>query len=1043
MVRSWKRVAALTAAAVVTASVATLRGADEPAPTLRDGFESPKTAWQQEQTDTTVNLLAHERSNRAAHEGQLSERFQFVAGLGSTFFYSYALLKVPVTDDLKVGLYVRSNRGGVRLYGRVVLPADTDPDTGQPSFVLVPGTIYDNVDRWQRLELIHMLPSIERQARVLRASTRRPVSLEGAYLERLVVNLFGGVGDSEAFLDELTVTPVPAEAVEARSRPAEGGPPAPEAARPPRPEPSTAVPRIQLERNRLRKRGEDGQEYDWFFTAIHAPGADVSKLRRAGFDVLSESIDADPERIREAVARGLMLMPDLDATAEGAPVDPERTVAAASSYPFRDAVAFWNLGDHLGRSRDPQVRALELERIRATIQGFRNLKGGFSRLTTGTIDGDLPFYATLPRNLDLFGIRPNAWGSTQTTLDTYQFLRQRRNLTVLSNATGLFWAWLPAAPPPVVQTAVWGQDVPPAWGYPQVLPEQIRVLTYMTLGAGYRGIGFRGNADLTRDAGRPLLIEMALLNEEIDLCESILANSNDPIPLYDTYRPDPSNLPPPGSTPNQRIQVEKEYDPHPSIRVAVLGTRDKRGALLLVADTAAAQQYQPPQMAMNDLKVVVPGLESAQAFEISPGGVRVLERDRVPGGVRISVSDFGVTSLILVTTDDAVADRIQAAIARVRPLACQLAIEQAEHRLQSVSATIGRLSEDGHRLFDPDDPKNPPLQPGIPAPNEEADLLAKSEEMIKAAREALEREDYPLAWSEARRAGRPLRILMRAHWEKANEALVKTLNPPEDDSELQARRRARLDSKKEEPRPPDYKVVSEPVCSPPLVSADTLPQHYIWLDWLRTGTFGRNLVPTGSFEDTESLEASGWIDMSHHFEGITSKIWVVREPGRDQNVLKMRVDPKDRGKLDDLPPVLDFPAAAIRSPSIRVKAGQFLRISVLVRKANPTPPGAGGLIIADSIGGETLQYRSLAAFPKFKKVVVFRRAPCDGAFTVTLGLAGYGEAYFDDLRVEAVEQYGEAPPADMAGRPRLRRPEYAPAPSTATRPPRLGTRSSR
>ena len=351
-------------------------------------------------------------------------------------------------------------------------------------------------------------------------------------------------------------------------------------------------------------------------------------------------------------------------------------------------------------------------------------------------------------------------------------------------------------------------------------------------------------------------------------------------------------------------------------------------------------------MAMNDLKVMVPGLESAQAFEISPGDVRVLARERVPGGIRISVPDFGVTSLILVTTDDAVADRIQTAIARVRPLACQLAIEQAEHQLQSVSDIIGRLREDGHRLFDPDDPKNPPLQPGVPAPNDEADLLAKSEEMIKAAREALEREDYPLAWSEARRAGRPLRILMCAHWEKANEALVKTLNPPEDDSELQARRRARLDSKKEEPRPPDYKVVSEPVCSPPLVSSDTLPQHYIWLDWLRTGTFGRNLVPTGSFEDTESLEASGWIDMSHHFEGITSKIWVVRDRGRDQDVLKMRVDPKDPSKIDDLPPVLDFPAAAIRSPSVRVKAGQFLRISVLVRKANPTPPGAGGLIIA-------------------------------------------------------------------------------------------------
>ena len=48
---------------------------------------------------------------------------------------------------------------------------------------------------------------LERQARVLRASTKRKVSLEGAYVEQLVVNLFGGAGESEVFLDELTVGP--------------------------------------------------------------------------------------------------------------------------------------------------------------------------------------------------------------------------------------------------------------------------------------------------------------------------------------------------------------------------------------------------------------------------------------------------------------------------------------------------------------------------------------------------------------------------------------------------------------------------------------------------------------------------------------------------------------------------------------------------------------------------------------------------------------------------------------------------------------------
>ena len=158
-----------------------------------------------------MHLLAHDRSDRAAHGGRLSEHFHFEAGAGSQFFVSYALPKVPVIGDLNVSLHVRSNRSGVQLFGRVVLPADIDPETKSPSFVMVPGTVFNRVDRWERLELTEILPAIERQARVLRASTQRPVPLEGAYLERVVVNLMGGAGDTEVFLDDLLVAPVPHE----------------------------------------------------------------------------------------------------------------------------------------------------------------------------------------------------------------------------------------------------------------------------------------------------------------------------------------------------------------------------------------------------------------------------------------------------------------------------------------------------------------------------------------------------------------------------------------------------------------------------------------------------------------------------------------------------------------------------------------------------------------------------------------------------------------------------------------------------------------
>ena len=58
-------------------------------------------------------------------------------------------------------------------------------------------------------------------------------------------------------------------------------------------------------------------------------------------------------------------------------------------------------------------------------------------------------------------------------------------------------------------------------------------------------------------------------------------------------------------------------------------------------------------------------------------------------------------------------------------------------------------------------------------PPDVPDLLAESEKNIKSAREAMERQDYGGAWAEARRAARPLRIVMHGHWTQANVALTK------------------------------------------------------------------------------------------------------------------------------------------------------------------------------------------------------------------------------------------------------------------------------
>src|SRR5262249_36243630 len=117
----------------------------------------------------------------------------------------------------------------------------------------------------------------------------------------------------------------------------------------------------------------------------------------------------------------------------------------------------------------------------------------------------------------------------------------------------------------------------------------------------------------------------------------------------------------------------------------------------------------------------------------------------------------------------------------------------------------------------------------------------------------------------------------------------------------------------------------------------------------------------------------------------------------DDHVLMLSVKSDDPKLVDQVnQPVLDYPAAAVLSPAIRIHANNLVRISVLVRRPFTSPGGKGGVIIRDTIGGDQFQYRSSAEIPGYSRVVLYRKAPADGSFRVMLGLAGYGEVYFDD-----------------------------------------------
>ncbi len=980
---------------------------------LHDDFEGEVPSWRREQTDAVAEVFPVERTDRAAHDGRKSEILHFRAGAGSALFYSYALPRIPLDLDPQARLFLKSNQAGAQILGRVVLPADVDPETKQPTFIQVPGARYDAPGRWQRLDLTDIGTLVERQAQVLRSSGKRKVSLEGAYLEALVLNAFGGPGETELFLDDLTVGPLPP-----------GTPPVPSTTPPPADSPrsaavaSASVSPVGLSLNRLTLEGRP-----WFASIASAPEADPRLVAAAGFRVWQLPPNASAQTIRQATDAGLLLMPVLSLGSEGQRREPVEVAADAAAFPEPSSVAFWSLGEHLGEQFDPGRRQDELERLRQVKLALLRLPPSAPKLLTGEVAGDFFRIANKVKGgLDILGVHPPGWGS-MTELGEFQtYLSQRRDLTAGPNPEATYWAMIDTTPPDSLKGAAWGGHTPPGWARARVQPAQVRMMAYAALAAGYRGWGIRGGPDLSEPEGRAMLNELAFLNAEFDLIAPILAAGKDPIRTIPTYPADPIKIQPlnqgmgagmGGRRPSTLNPPETVANP--TIRATVIATADRRGQLILVNDYAAGSQFQPPQLAFSDLRIRVQANESANAYLLSLGKVTYLDRKRVPGGIELVLPEFGPTAIILLTHDLDMVRKAEQSVNAIRSKAILMAIEQAQMQFRVVEDIHRRLAEDAH------DPKDSDAVP----------LLKKAAELIASADEALRREDYDAAWGDARRATRPLRSLMRVHFEDAFYELGNATRASY--GEPLKPRKPPLPTAPVPPTPPKGKfppTLVSPTSSPPLVAFETLPRHYHWNDWIRTHRFGPNKIKGGNFDALDlfaELKAAGWARADYPTEGVVSTVVAIPDqskyggPSNKQNVW-MKVRTSRVGTIDERVPFLDHPPVTLVSPPVRVLRDEFVRISVNVNCPTMSAPGLGGVIIQDSIGGEALQFRTTQPINDWNRVVLYRQVPADMDLTVTLGLAGYGDVFFDDLRVERLGEPGrdEVDTPDFANQGRRR-----------------------
>jgi hypothetical protein len=881
---------------------------------LQYGFETRDPIWVPGPHDAPYKELVHRITNEQFHDGERSEFIRVKAEQGSFIHYTFEVGRAPIIDELSVRIWIRANRPGTQLLARVVFPKERDPkDPQKPLTALIHGDVCDRAGRWQPLQIGQPLKRLREQRQLLQNELKRPVDVTDAFIDRLVLNVYGGQGINEIWLDDLEVGPV----FDAKLNPATGMPSTrPSPARPTRRRETAVV----LNGKQLVAGGER-----LFLRGIRHTGTPLAALKRAGFNAvwLDESTPAG--LVDDAVNLGFWIVPMLTppALAESESGRTEGQLTANEAFGRKvtrfldhEAVLCWDLGSNLQYE--------QFTTVARTARAFQ-VADPMRPVAADVWDG-FPRYA---RGVERLMLGIHRWPLlTSLELPAYRdWLIGRRRLAQLGQPDVFCWTWVQTHLPDWYTNLVYERPGTSPFNEP-IGPqaEQIRLLAYTAIGAGFRGLAYWSDRFLADShAGRDRLLSLALLNMELRMLEPLLATAEEP----------------------KWINAENRAE----VKAAVM--RTEKAILVLPLWLGNGSQYVPAQDAMSKLELVVPDVPPGyQPLEVSPGRVRTLDWRRVTGGHKITLDEFALTGIIVFTADlgqpDSLQVRFQNEVRNNSRLAAQYAHDQAEEELAKVSKVEAELEQAGHVL--PDGAK----------------LLEKAREYLDRCQEHRRTGAHGEAYLDAQRALRPVRILMRAQWEKALKG-------------------------NEEP-------LTTPVANPYAVSFFTLPRYWRVMDQLGGLRPAANVLPGGDFESPPDQKPSGWLVQEEpSLDDVQFRAARVADaPQEGRQCLMLEIKPKNA----QLPPLaLQRTFLAIHSPGVRLPPGTWARISGWVKIPSPITASPDGALLYDNAGGEPLAVR-LTGATAWKKYVLYRQVPASGTVNVTLALTGLGRVYFDDVRIE-------------------------------------------
>jgi hypothetical protein len=604
-------------------------------PAVYQSFDGPDTLWKLLDPRPGVQIVGHGCVADDAREGTGSERITALAPAGESIHFACSVGCIPVLDEVDVRLWVKSNRPGVMLGARVVLPRSIDPTTHRPKTVFIEGSQYDQVDNWQQLDLASVPKLLAARIRVLRTAPGTKIDPHEAYLDAVTLIVPGGPATAAVWTDELVVDGVVASiADEAKLT---NDPSVVQTAFVSGGDPSIRAPLVQIQDTTVFVVGKP-----FLPRGIRWNGEPLAFLAERGFNTVWTDRP-----------------PTADQTAEAGRAD----VWFVSTPPRPDALADNGLGTsldrvlawHLGTPGEHEV-----DYFRGWAELVREKDPSSHRPILIAPESDwLPCSKIADAVL---ASRPAAGSLTES--EYAQWLDER---ALLARPGAPFWATVPSQPGQIVCDEMKAL-APHSPSSPAIDERQIEALTRAAAIHGCRGFLIESTTPLNanEDATRRRALELESLNRSLQLLEPWLTLGTK------VGRPAATG----SATTATMLQVERT-------RLLILDAR--------ASDAGSPTKPSPPANAT----FIVPGVpDSNLVFLLSPASFQPLASKRVAGGVQVAV-DRNSADMVLFTEDPNVISNFRQRVSRDGPKAARLKRDLVAARIKAGAADVLRLRQMG------------------------------------------------------------------------------------------------------------------------------------------------------------------------------------------------------------------------------------------------------------------------------------------------------------------------------------------------------------